>query len=185
MHLDQYRPNTNTTRSTHDLIKTGYYAETTIIASLLLIKLAEMYQHLRRYLTTLQYWWKPHQSDSSPAVPLPDSHVGQEETLRPSANTSSKAGNPYRRKPNQGWGLQSQFPPFRYFPNFSPLSTQTSNVRYRVYIWQVSSQLSCDDTCQIWMWYLTCTFARSKILLTEKLTSRALVTPTPGPADSI
>ena len=46
-----------------------------------------------------------------------------------------------------GWGLLSQFPPFRYFPNFSPLSKYTLIVKYRVYIWQVSPQLSCGDTC--------------------------------------
>ena len=79
--------------------------------------------------------------------------------------------------------LRSQFPPFRYFPNFSPLPKQNSDVKYRVYIWQVSSQLSCDDTCQIWMWFEESNmyFARSKILLTEKLTNGALVTSTPNP----
>ena len=46
-----------------------------------------------------------------------------------------------------GWGLLSQFPPFRYFPKFSPLSKYTLIVKYRVYIWQVSPQLSCGDTC--------------------------------------
>ena len=53
----------------------------------------------------------------------------------------------------QGWGLLSQFSPFRYFPKFSALSKHTLTVRYRVYIWQVSPQLSCGDTCQIWMWF--------------------------------
>ena len=50
-----------------------------------------------------------------------------------------------------GWGLLSQFPPFRYFPKFSSLSKHTLTVEYRVYIRQVSPQLSCGDTCQIWM----------------------------------
>ena len=53
-----------------------------------------------------------------------------------------------------GWGLLSQFPPFRYFPNFSSLSKHTLTVKYRIYIWQVSPQLSCGDTCQIWMWFV-------------------------------
>ena len=53
----------------------------------------------------------------------------------------------------QGWGLLSQFPPFRYFPNFSALSKQTLAIEYHVYIWQVSSQLSCGDICQILMWF--------------------------------
>ena len=45
----------------------------------------------------------------------------------------------------------SQFPPFRYFPNFSELWNHTLAIEYHVYIWQVSPQLSCG-TCQIWMW---------------------------------
>ena len=51
-----------------------------------------------------------------------------------------------------GWGLLSQFPPFRYFPNFSESQKHTLAIEYHVYIWQVSPQLSCGDTCQIWMW---------------------------------
>ena len=54
---------------------------------------------------------------------------------------------------DQGWGLLSQFLTFRYFPNFSSLSKHTLAVKYRVWIWQVSPQLSCGDTCQIWMWF--------------------------------
>ena len=53
----------------------------------------------------------------------------------------------------QGWGLLSRFPPFRYFPNFSALSKHTLDIEYHVYIWQVSPQLSCGDTCQIWKWF--------------------------------
>ena len=52
-----------------------------------------------------------------------------------------------------GWGLLSQFSPFRYFPHFPLLSKQALTIEYRVYIWQVSPQLSCGDTCQIWMWF--------------------------------
>ena len=52
-----------------------------------------------------------------------------------------------------GWGLLRQFPPFRYFANFSALSKQTLAIEYPVYIWQVSPQLSCGDTCQIWTWF--------------------------------
>ena len=59
----------------------------------------------------------------------------------------------YTRNWAQGWGLLSQFPPFRYFPNFSSLSKHILTVAYRVYIWQVSPQLSCGDTCQILMWF--------------------------------
>ena len=52
-----------------------------------------------------------------------------------------------------GWGLLSQFSPFRYFPHFPLLSKQTLAIEYGVHIWQVSPQLSCGDTCQIWMWF--------------------------------
>ena len=55
--------------------------------------------------------------------------------------------------PLQGWGLLSQFSPFRYFPYFPLLSKQTLAIEYHVYIWQVLPQLSCGDTCQIWMWF--------------------------------
>ena len=48
-----------------------------------------------------------------------------------------------------GCGLLSQFPPFRYFPNFSVSLKHTLPIEYRVYIWQVSPQLSCGGTCQI------------------------------------
>ena len=57
------------------------------------------------------------------------------------------------RSPPLGWGLLSQFSPFRYFPHFPLLSKQTLAIEYRVHIWQVSPQLSCGDTCQIWMWF--------------------------------
>ena len=53
---------------------------------------------------------------------------------------------------SQGWGLLSQFPPFRYFPNFSVLPKHTLSIEDHVYIWQVSPQLSCGDICLIWMW---------------------------------
>ena len=53
----------------------------------------------------------------------------------------------------QGWGLLSQFPLFHYFPIFSALLKQMLAIEYHLYIWQVSPQLSCGDTCQTWMWF--------------------------------
>ena len=44
-----------------------------------------------------------------------------------------------------GWGLLSQFPPFRYFPKISALRKHTLAVEYHVYIRQVSPQLSSGD----------------------------------------
>ena len=66
-------------------------------------------------------------------------------TNKPSRKTSTHR--------DLGWGLLSQFSPFRYFPNFPALSKQTLDIEYHVYIWQVSPQLSCGDTCQIWTWF--------------------------------
>ena len=54
---------------------------------------------------------------------------------------------------HQGWGLLSQFSPFLYFPHLPLLSKQTLAIEYHVYIWQVSPQLSCGDSCQLWMWF--------------------------------
>ena len=52
-----------------------------------------------------------------------------------------------------GGGLLSKIPPFRYFPKFSVLPKHMLDIEYHVYIWQVSPQLSCGDTCQIWKWF--------------------------------
>ena len=83
-----------------------------------------------------------------------------------------------------GWGLLSQFPPFRYFPNFSA-SPKYMLAIVNLYItfkfdWCCRSSAAvtpvkyeCDAN------NLTGTLTASKILLTEKLTNGALVTPTP------
>ena len=46
-----------------------------------------------------------------------------------------------------------QFSMFRYFPDFSELSKHLLYAWYHIRIWQVSLQLSCGHTCQIWMWF--------------------------------
>ena len=75
----------------------------------------------------------------------------------------------------RGGGLLSQFPPFPYFPHFSALWIYTLAIEYHVYIWQVSPQLSCGDTCQIWMWLNNLTYIflqdRNFFNLTEILTN--------------
>ena len=38
---------------------------------------------------------------------------------------------------------------FPFFPKFSALSKHTLAIKYHVYIWQVSPQLSCSDICEI------------------------------------
>ena len=52
-----------------------------------------------------------------------------------------------------GWGLLSFFFRSVIFPIFSSSSKHTLTVKNRVYVWRVSPQLSCGDTCQIWMWF--------------------------------
>ena len=59
-----------------------------------------------------------------------------------------------KRRTGLGWGLLSQFPPFRYFPKFSALSKHTLTKKYHVHIWQVSLQLSFGDTGQIWSLFI-------------------------------
>ena len=53
---------------------------------------------------------------------------------------------------HQRWGFLSQFPQFRYFPKFSASPKCMLAIVYHVHICQVLPQLSCGDTCQIWMW---------------------------------
>ena len=48
--------------------------------------------------------------------------------------------------------LLNQFPPFRYFHNFSASPKYMLAIEYHVLIWRVSPQFSCNDTCQIWIW---------------------------------
>ena len=60
------------------------------------------------------------------------------------------------RKLALGWGLLRRFPPFRYFPNFSTSPKYVLAIEYHVHIWQVSPQLSCGDTCQIWIRFKEC-----------------------------
>ena len=58
--------------------------------------------------------------------------------------------------PNQEWGLRSRFPPFRYFAIFLTSPKYMLVIEYHVHIRQVWPQLSCGDTCQIWMRFKEC-----------------------------
>ena len=51
------------------------------------------------------------------------------------------------------WGLLSLFCLFCYSPLLLSLSRNWLPMEYYVYIWQVSPQLSCGDTWQIWTWF--------------------------------
>ena len=68
--------------------------------------------------------------------------------------TSILADKPFkilhRERSVQG-DVDSQFSPFHLFPEFSALSKHTLDIAYHICIWQVSPQLSCGDTYQIWM----------------------------------
>ena len=66
------------------------------------------------------------------------------------------------------------------FPIFSALSKHTLDIKYHVYIWQVSQVSVIPVKYEYDSKNLAVTFARSKILRTEKLTNGALVTPTLG-----
>ena len=52
-----------------------------------------------------------------------------------------------------GVGVTNPIPTVRYFSKISALPKHTVSIEYHVYVWQVSPQLSCGDTCQIWMWF--------------------------------
>ena len=80
----------------------------------------------------------------------------------------------------QGWGSQSQFSLFPYFLKFSVRPKHTLAIERHVHIWQVSPLMSCGDTCQKWIrvkkiWQVL--LWDENFLLTEKLTSGALVPP--------
>ena len=109
----------------------------------------------------------------------------------PSYNTITFLRNTQNRSPisspwgsgiklsHLGWGLLSQIPPFRYFPNFSALSKHMLVIQYHIHIWQVSPvRYECDSK------NVTCIFPIPKILLMVKSTNGALVTPTPELSDT-
>ena len=81
----------------------------------------------------------------------------------------------------QGWGLLNQFPPFRYFPNFWGSWKHTLGMEYHVYIRQVSPQLSCGDTCQIWMWFKESSryFCKIENFACEEINERSFSNPHP------
>ena len=79
-------------------------------------------------------------------------------------------------------GLLSQFSLLRYFPNFSALLKHILPTWYHVYIWQVSPQLSCGDTCQIWMGFnkSNSNFCKIENFAYREINERSFSNPTPG-----
>ena len=80
-----------------------------------------------------------------------------------------------------GWGLLSQFSPFRYFPNFSEWWKQWLPEWYQVHIWQVSPQLCCGDTWQIWtsLKVSNIYFCKIKIFRNGEINERSFSNPHP------
>ena len=51
------------------------------------------------------------------------------------------------------WGVTKPISSVPLFSEFSSLVKHMLTIEGHVCIWQVSPQLSCGDTCQIWMWF--------------------------------
>ena len=68
------------------------------------------------------------------------------------------------------------------FSTFPLLSKQKLAIEYRVHIWQVSPQLSCGDTCQIWMWFRESNryFCKIENFAYGEISERSFSNPTPG-----
>ena len=52
-------------------------------------------------------------------------------------------------------GTEANFADFSVKSNSAFCKKYLLGLLYHIHIWQVSPQLSCDDTCQIWVWYVT------------------------------
>ena len=86
----------------------------------------------------------------------------------------------WRASTHLGWGLLSQFPPFRYFLRCSSLLKHTIAIEYHVYIWQMSSQLSCGGTCQIWTWFEERYFCQIENFACGEINERSFSNPHPS-----
>ena len=53
----------------------------------------------------------------------------------------------------QGWGVTKPISSMPLYSEFLALPKHTLDTEYHINIWQVSPQLNCGDTCQIWMWF--------------------------------
>ena len=84
--------------------------------------------------------------------------------------------------PVLGWVLLNQFPLFHYFPDFSTQSKDWLPIEYRVHNWQVLSQLSYYDICQIWERSKMLTgICRIENFLNREINGRSFSNPPPGP----
>ena len=81
--------------------------------------------------------------------------------------------------PRFGLELLHQFPPFCWFPPV--LSKQWLLITYHVLIWQMSPQLSCNCTHQIWKWFNEYNryFCKSKNFINGKIDAWRFSNPHP------
>ena len=82
---------------------------------------------------------------------------------------------------HSGVGVTKPIFPFRYFPNFSEWWKQWLPEWYQVCIWQVSLQMSCRDTWQIWTWLKVSNlyFCKIKISSNREINKRSFSNPHP------
>ena len=85
----------------------------------------------------------------------------------------------YSKLQPRGVGSWANFDRTVIFPIFQLANTLA--IEYHVYIWQVSSQLSCGDTCQIWMWFKESSryFCKIENFVYGEITERSFSKPHP------
>ena len=83
---------------------------------------------------------------------------------------------------NLGWALLRRFPPFHYFPNFQhcQITCLLLNITLIFHMCYCSAASVTPVKYELDSKNVTSTFTRLKVLLMEKLTNGALVTPTPA-----
>ena len=72
-------------------------------------------------------------------------------------------------------GWLSQFAMFVIFFNFSEFLEQGFPIEHHIHVGHAPLQLSCGDTCQLWMWFKApnkYNITKSEIFLTLKLTNK-------------
>ena len=80
-----------------------------------------------------------------------------------------------------GVGLTKPISSVPLFSSFSSSSKHTLAIEYHVYIWQVSPQLSCGDTWQIWMWFKESNmhFCKIEYFAYGEINERSFINPHP------
>ena len=81
---------------------------------------------------------------------------------------------------DQRWGYLSNLLCSVFSPFFSEWPKHWLLIEYHIHISQVSLQLSCGDTCEIWMWFKGSDwyFCKSNISPDKNIDEQSLVIPT-------